>query len=157
MLKAKNNMTKEKMNKYIVEVQAPERGQQVSSGGIRENGKLISQFKNPTPYNGPQLPPTVTNHPMTVDVIDKKQVRYQRNNVTMYLLGITWQEIGEPLLRFGLHELKNIIINKLDSPTKQMISPISSSRPKLINNKAEGSESIYNNKKNIRVSNKKVV
>lgn len=92
MLKVKNNMTKEKMNKYIVEVQAPERGQQVSSGGIRENGKLISQFKNPTPYNGPQLPPTVTNHPMTVDVIDKKQVRYQRNNVTMYLLGITWQE-----------------------------------------------------------------
>lgn len=47
MLKVKNNMTKEKMNKYIVEVQAPERGQQVSSGGIRENGKLISQFKNP--------------------------------------------------------------------------------------------------------------
>ena len=34
------------MAKYIVEAPEPKKGQKVSSGGIRENGKLASQFKN---------------------------------------------------------------------------------------------------------------
>ena len=38
-----------KMAKYIVEAPEPEEGQKVSSGGIRENGKLVTQFKNPVP------------------------------------------------------------------------------------------------------------
>lgn len=44
-----NTTTKEetKMAKYIVEAPEPKKGQKVSSGGIRENGKLASQFKNP--------------------------------------------------------------------------------------------------------------
>ena len=40
------------MAKYIVEAPEPKKGQKVSSGGIRENGKLATQFKNPVPYKG---------------------------------------------------------------------------------------------------------
>ena len=48
-----NNMEEIKMVKYIVEAPEPKNGQKVSSGGIRENGKLASQFKNPVPYKEP--------------------------------------------------------------------------------------------------------
>lgn len=42
-----------KMAKYIVEAPEPKKGQEVSSGGIRENGKLATQFKNPGSPPGP--------------------------------------------------------------------------------------------------------
>lgn len=35
-----NLMEEEIMQKYIVEVKAPKEGQKVSTGGIRENGKM---------------------------------------------------------------------------------------------------------------------
>lgn len=39
---------------YIVEAPVPLKGQVVSSGGIRENGRIAVQFKNPVPYEEPQ-------------------------------------------------------------------------------------------------------
>ena len=96
-----NTTTKEetKMAKYIVEAPEPKKGQKVSSGGIRENGKLASQFKNPVPY--------------------KEQARARRNEAGMYLLGLAWQEFGEPLLRSSLRKLGNTIINKIECPSEQ--------------------------------------
>ena len=38
------------MKKYVVEAPEPKDGQVASSGGIRENGKLVAQYKNPRPY-----------------------------------------------------------------------------------------------------------
>ena len=95
-----NTTTKEetKMAKYIVEAPEPKKGQKVSSGGIRENGKLASQFKNPVPY--------------------KEQARARRNEAGMYLLGLAWQEFGEPLLRSSLRKLgirSSIKLNVLPS------------------------------------------
>lgn len=57
----KKTVTSEKTRtrRYIVEAPEPKKGQKVSSGGIRENGKLAAQFKNPVPYEEPTLPVSV--------------------------------------------------------------------------------------------------
>ncbi|MBR0414658.1 MAG: hypothetical protein IJI67_06280 [Clostridia bacterium] len=47
------NETTEKKIKYIVEIPEPASGQVVSSGGIREKGKIQVQFANPKRYYGP--------------------------------------------------------------------------------------------------------
>ena len=41
------------VEQYIVDVNTPEPGQEVSSGGVRENGKIVTQYKNPRPYTEP--------------------------------------------------------------------------------------------------------
>lgn len=62
----KNNNQKDiTIRKYIVEAPAPKKGQTVSSGGIREKGKLSSQFKNPIPYTEPTQPSSVTTQKST--------------------------------------------------------------------------------------------
>lgn len=63
------------MTKYIVEAPEPKKSQKVSSGGIRENGKLVTQFKNPVPYKEPTLPPTVVNQRANTELIRKEQTR----------------------------------------------------------------------------------
>ena len=107
-----NTATKEetKMAKYIVEAPEPKRGQKVSSGGIRENGKLATQFKNPVPYIEPTLPPGVVTQKPNNELIRKEQARARINEAKMYLLGIIWQEFGEPVFRSGLHKLRNAVI-----------------------------------------------
>lgn len=88
-----------KMKKYIVEAPEPKIGQKVSSGGIRENGKLSSQFKNPIPYD--------------------ESLHNQNEEFKNYMLNMIWQEFAEPLLRSGLRKLGNTIINKLEAPSTQ--------------------------------------
>ena len=70
-----NNTTikeENKIAKYIVEAPEPKKGQKVSSGGIRENGKLATQFKNPVPYKEPALPPTVVTQKANNEFVRKK-------------------------------------------------------------------------------------
>ena len=124
--------TKEKikMSKYIVEAPEPKKGQKVSSGGIRENGKLTTQFKNPVPYKEPTLTPNV-------DLVRKEQARTRRNEVGRYLLGIAWQELGEPLLRSDLHKLRDAIINKIESPARQSMQHIPSTDSEVIDVEAD--------------------
>lgn len=88
---------KPKMKKYIVEAPEPKMGQKVSSGGIRENGKLSSQFKNPIPYDEPS--------------------HNKKEEFGNHVLNMIWQEFGEPLLRSGLRKLGETIINKLEAPS----------------------------------------
>ena len=47
------------MRKLIVEAPELKEGQSDSSGGIRENGKMSVQYKNPVPYVEPTIPPVV--------------------------------------------------------------------------------------------------
>ena len=124
-----NTTTKEetKMAKYIVEAPEPKKGQKVSSGGIRENGKLASQFKNPVPY--------------------KEQARARRNEAGMYLLGLAWQEFGEPLLRSSLRKLGNTIINKIECPSEQPAPHIVSPNPVVIDVEADEIETVYDDDK----------
>ena len=85
----RNNTTNKeetKMAKYIVEAPEPKKGQKVSSGGIRENGKLATQFKNPVPYKEPTLPPTVVNRRANTELVRKEQARARRNEAGMHLL-----------------------------------------------------------------------
>lgn len=130
-----NTTTKEetKMAKYIVEAPEPKKGQKVSSGGIRENGKLASQFKNPVPY--------------------KEQARARRNEAGMYLLGLAWQEFGEPLLRSSLRKLGNTIINKIECPSPHIVSP----NPVVIDVEADEIETVYDDDKIIRFPNRKAI
>lgn len=134
-----NTTTKEetKMAKYIVEAPEPKKGQKVSSGGIRENGKLASQFKNPVPY--------------------KEQARARRNEAGMYLLGLAWQEFGEPLLRSSLRKLGNTIINKIEGPSEQSAPHIVSPKPIVIDVEADEIETVYDDDKIIRSPDKKVI
>ena len=134
-----NTTTKEetKMAKYIVEAPEPKKGQKVSSGGIRENGKLASQFKNPVPY--------------------KEQARARRNEAGMYLLGLAWQEFGEPLLRSSLRKLGNTIINKIECPSEQPAPHIVSPNPVVIDVEADEIETVYDDDKIIRFRNRKVI
>lgn len=134
-----NTTTKEetKMAKYIVEAPEPKKGQKVSSGGIRENGKLASQFKNPVPY--------------------KEQARARRNEAGMYLLGLAWQEFGEPLLRSSLRKLGNTIINKIECPSEQPTPHIVSPNPVVIDVEADEIETVYDDDKIIRFPNRKAI
>lgn len=49
------NQEEIKMRKLIVEAPELKEGQSDSSGGIRENGKMSVQYKNPVPYVEPTI------------------------------------------------------------------------------------------------------
>lgn len=146
-----------KMVKYIVEAPEPKNGQKASSGGIRENGKLASQFKNPVPYKEPTLPPTVINQTSNTGLVFKEQARKPGNEAGMYLIGIFWQEVGEPLLRLGLHKLGSVIISKIEAPTNRIVQHISSSESEIIDVEADEIETLYDDDKIIRFHNGKAI
>lgn len=160
MVTAKNTtqISKEeiKMRKYIVEAPEPKKCQKVSSGGIRENGKLVSQFKNPIPYEEPTFPPAVTTQSSHVSLIRQEQIMTRRNETRMYFLNLVWQELGEPLLRSGLRKLGNTIINKIESPVNTHTQYISSPEPKVIDIEADEIKTVYDGKI-IRFPNGKVI
>ena len=91
----KKTVTSEKTRtrRYIVEAPEPKKGQKVSSGGIRENGKLAAQFKNPVPYEEPTLPVSV-----------KKAVDLAwdcGSEILVYL----WTDYLSPIFQAKVHEL----------------------------------------------------
>jgi len=143
------------MAKYIVEAPEPKKGQKASSGGIRENGKLASQFKNPVPYEErPTLPPASAVQRANVELARKEQARIQRKEVGMYLLGLAWQEFGEPVLRSGFRKLSDIIIGKIETPaTRHIPSPEYS----IIDIEAEDIEESNDTDKIIRFPDRKVI
>ena len=146
-----------KMAKYIVEAPEPKKGQKVSSGGIRESGKLASQFKNPIPYNEPTQPAAVVTKKPNTELIRKEQASARRNAVGTYLLDIAWQEFGEPLLRSGLHKLGNIIICKIEGPNTKTVQHPSSPEYETIDVEADKINTINNNDKIIRFRSQKAV
>lgn len=154
-----NTATKEetKMAKYIVEAPEPKKGQKVSSGGIHENGKLATQFKNPIPYKEPTLPPTVDARKSNTELIRKEQTRARRNEAGMYLLSLAWQEFGEPLLRSGLRKLGNSIIDKIERSYDQPAQHIPSQDPVVIDVEADEIETVYDDDKIIRFPNRKAI
>ena len=156
----RNNTTNKeetKMAKYIVEAPEPKKGQKVSSGGIRENGKLATQFKNPVPYKEPTLPPVVVTQKPNTELIRKEQARARRNEAGMYLLSLAWQEFGEPLLRSGLRKLGNSIIDKIEGSYDQPTQHIPSQDPVVIDVEADEIEPVYDDDKIIRFPNRKVI
>ena len=76
----------------------------------------------------------------------------------MYLLGLAWQEFGEPLLRSGLHKLGNVIISKIEGSSNQTVQQHRSSpEPEIIDVEADEIETIYDDDNIIRFPNRKVI
>lgn len=53
----RNQNTTQRMKQYIVDVPEPKNGQIPGPGGLRENGKMAVQYKNPREYKEPVCSP----------------------------------------------------------------------------------------------------
>lgn len=142
-----NNDEAPKIAKYIVEAPEPKKGQKVSSGGIRENGKLTAQFKNPVQYKEPPLPPVVVTQEANHELALKEQARARRDETGRYLLGLIWQEFGEPLIRSSLRKLSNTIINKIEGDSGPTSTYVTLSDPVVIDVEADEIDNVYDDDK----------
>lgn len=75
----------------------------------------------------------------------------------MYLLGLAWQEFGEPLLRSGLRKLKNTVITKIEGTSELSTPHITSPDPVVIDVEADEIETVYDDDKIIRFPDRKVI
>jgi hypothetical protein len=117
------------MRKLIVEAPELKEGQIDSSGGIRENGRISVQYKNPVPYVEPKMPPAVSQKDMLKD-----QAKNFALNVGTDIVTILWYEYGRPFLQAKLHQLGLRAITYLESPSKtsQMITNQETKVPSII-------------------------
>lgn len=107
-----------KMRKLIVEAPELKEGQIDSSGGIRENGKISVQYKNPVPYVEPTFPPTVPQKSYTRKDILKDQAKDFAMDIGTDIIAMLWYEYGRPYLQAKLHQLGKKAITYLESPSK---------------------------------------
>ena len=80
--------------KYIVEAPEPKIGQKVSTGGIREKGKMAVPFKNPVPYEEPETS-TTKMVPVSTKNISKKEDKTIYWEAGKYFLGLVWKVTGK--------------------------------------------------------------
>ena len=101
--------SKHKTQRYIVEAPMPDKGQLPSSGGIRENGKLTAQYKNPVPYTDPAPCPS---KPFTApkSIAHTGELNDIRKYFVKELSEIIWVELGKPILKAKLHQLSEKIL-----------------------------------------------
>lgn len=116
-MKNNTSITKTKenqeMRKYIVEAPAPKKGQSVSSGGIRENGKLAVQYKNPVPYTEPSTSLPARKEPSS----SENQFKEEAKELGLWLIKTAWNKYGKP-----------VIEAKFEQWGQQKVSKITSSR-----------------------------
>ncbi len=108
---------KPKMKKYIVEVEEPKEGQVVSTGGVRDNGKMAAQFKNPVPYEAPSTTTTAvvikddTAAPVAfgpaynVKERAKAEAKEFALDLGMDIVKIIWYRWGKPVLETKLSQV----------------------------------------------------
>lgn len=106
------------MRKLIVEAPELKEGQTDSSGGIRENGKISVQYKNPVPYVEPKLPPAAPQKPYTRKDMLKDQAKDFAMDVGTDLISMIWYEYGRPFIQAKLHKLGQKALAYLETPTK---------------------------------------
>ena len=105
-----------KMKKFVVEVEEPKNGQIVSTGGVRDNGRMVAQFKNPVLYEEPD--PTPAPITRSADIIPgtgistytmKDRIRDEMQvfiiDVGRDLVDMLWYDLGKPLLKAGLNQV----------------------------------------------------
>lgn len=114
----KTNQEEVKMRKLIVEAPELKEGQTDSSGGIRENGKISVQYKNPVPYVEPKLPSTTPQRAYTRKDMLKDQAKDFVIDVGTDLISMIWYEYGRPFIQAKLHQLGQKAIAYLETPTK---------------------------------------
>ena len=94
-----------KMRKLIVEAPELRKGQRDSSGGIRENGKIAVQYKNPVPYVEPELSPAAPQRKYTRKDILMNQAKDFAMDIGSDLVTMLWYEYGRPFIQAKLHQL----------------------------------------------------
>lgn len=124
-MKNNTSITKTKenqeMRKYIVEAPAPKKGQSVSSGGIRENGKLAVQYKNPVPYTEPNASLPARKEPSSSENHFKREAK----EIGMWLMKTAWNKYGKPVVEAKFEQWGQQAVSKITSSTRGMdeISP----------------------------------
>lgn len=119
-----NLMEEEIMQKYIVEVKAPKEGQKVSTGGIRENGKMAAQFTNPIPYIEPEYHPTIQPHAYSLKKYAKDRATEFAQDAIRDGLEMLWYELLQPVLRNKLHQLGTKFVTAIETKNKISSSSI---------------------------------
>jgi hypothetical protein len=106
-----------KNQKYIVEAPIPKPGQTVSSGGIREKGRITVQYSNPIPY---KEPPNASSS----IIQDKKPASY-KDTITdiskVFIFDVAdmlWQYILAPVIRAKLHQLGQQMSSHISSTSQ---------------------------------------
>lgn len=93
------------MPKYIVDGPEANQGEKLSSGGVRKNGKMIEQFKNPVLYKEPEQ-----------QVIDVENQNTRTSFAEAHpIFAFIANEIGDVVLEVWYLELKpylKIVINE---------------------------------------------
>lgn len=107
---------------YVVEAPTVEPGQTVSTGGIRKDGKMVAQFRNPVP-----LEQQVINSP-AVTAAETARFMPDRNNerikgIAFQFLGALWDDFGYPLLKSQLRCLSQRLINRLPGTEISNVHP----------------------------------
>ena len=76
---------------YIVKGPVPKSGQTASSGGIRENGKLCAQYRDPMPYT--EIPSPTNGNQADIQTAQLKK------DITLDIVSLFWYEFGKPLTK----------------------------------------------------------
>lgn len=119
----KTNLAKEEiMQKYIVEVKAPKKGQKVSTGGVRENGKMAAQFTNPVPYIEPEYRPAIQPQNYGLKEYAKERATELAQDAIHDGLEILWYEFLQPVLRSKLRQLRNRFVSTIEAKNKIFLS-----------------------------------
>lgn len=158
---SKTNQEEVKMRKLIVEAPELKEGQIDSSGGIRENGKISVQYKNPIPYVEPKLPPATPQKTYTRKDMLKDQAKNFAMDVGTDLISMIWYEYGRPFIQAKLHQLGQKAIAYLEAPTKasQVISQKDTNAANIIDAEYEEvpeTDDIDDNDKIIRFPSRRV-
>ena len=155
------NQEEIKMRKLIVEAPDLKEGQTDSSGGIRENGRISVQYKNPVPYVEPTIPPAAPQSVYTRKDMLKDQAKDFMLDVSTDIVSMLWYEYGRPFLQTKLHQLCLRAIAYLESPSKNSL-PITrqeTKASKIIDAdyvEIKEADDIENNEKIIRFPQKRV-
>lgn len=103
----KDSKSNQQACRYIVEAPRPTQGQVMSSGGLREKGRLVSQYKNPVPY-----------YPL-----QEKQIVYVSNrrssDIGSTIGRVLWEELVVPIVRDGLNRLADKVVEAIFEPPKK--------------------------------------
>lgn len=93
------------MKKFIVDAPELKDGQTYSSGGIRENGKISVQYKNPVPYVEPKEFSMVCNEKQTKKELLKEQAEDFVIEMGKEIISMFWHEYGKPFFQTKFREL----------------------------------------------------
>ena len=103
------------MAKYIVEAPDLKRGQKISTGGVRENGKLASLFSNPVPYQESPAPLAVRKSFPCQNSMAKQEAKEMGIIIAFEFVDLLWTEVGRPAVKAKFHQLGQQITSSIQS------------------------------------------